>query len=65
MMPQANDTEDDEGSQDMAERKAEPEPNEPPAYETRDIDPEHTLVPMLVGGLVLIVLGAIVVMVFV
>lgn len=64
-MPQANDTEDDQGSQDMPERDDESEPNEPLTFESRDIDPGHTLLPMLIGGLVLIVLGAIVVMVFV
>lgn len=49
----------------MPERDDESEPNEPLTFESRDIDPGHTLLPMLIGGLVLIVLGAIVVMVFV
>ena len=49
----------------MTETEDKSKPNEPLTYETRDIDPEHTLLPMLIGGLVLIVLGAIVVMVFV
>ncbi|MBZ9702841.1 MULTISPECIES: hypothetical protein [unclassified Mesorhizobium] len=30
-----------------------------------DIDPDNTLLPMLIGGLVLIVIGAIIVMMFV
>ena len=49
----------------MTETEEERAPDEPLTYETRDIDPEHTLLPMLIAGLVLIVLGAIVVMMFV
>lgn len=49
----------------MTESEDNSNPNEPLTYETREIDPEHTLLPMLIAGLVLIVLGAIVVMVFV
>lgn len=49
----------------MREREGEPEPNEPLTFETHDIDPGHTLLPMLIGGLVLVVLGGFVVMIFV
>lgn len=49
----------------MIETEDKPEPDEPLTYEMRDIDPEHTLLPMLIAGLVLVVLGAIVVMMFV
>ncbi|MCY0146808.1 hypothetical protein OEG84_03525 [Hoeflea sp. G2-23] len=45
--------------------KEKSKPNQPLTFVTRDIDPKDTLLPMLIGGLVLIVLGAIVVMMFV
>lgn len=54
-----------QGSQDMPDPEAKPKTKEPLTYETQDIDPENTLLPMLIGGLVLVVLGAIVVMAFV
>ena len=48
---------------------AEPKKNDKPiasAIETAgDIDPKNSLLPMLIGGLVLIVVGVIAVMVFV
>ncbi|MDF1609319.1 hypothetical protein PZ897_14120 [Hoeflea sp. YIM 152468] len=49
----------------MPEPEDKTEATEPVTYETRDIDPDNTLLPMLIGGLVLVVLGAIVVMTFV
>jgi len=49
----------------MTDPEEKPDPNKPLTYETRDIDSDNTLVPMLVWGLVLVVLGAIVVMMFV
>lgn len=42
-----------------------PGADNPLAYETRDIDTDNTLLPMLITGLVLVVLGAVVVMMFV
>jgi len=54
-----------QGSQDMPDREVKPKTKEPLTYETQDIDPENTLLPMLIGGLVLVVLGAIAVMAFV
>ncbi|MCY0149876.1 hypothetical protein OEG84_19770 [Hoeflea sp. G2-23] len=42
-----------------------PKPAEPQIYETRDIDQDNTLLPMLIGGLVAVVIGAVVVMIFV
>lgn len=49
----------------MTETEEKSKPDEPLTYETRDIDPTNTLLPMLIGGLVLVVLGAIGVMMFV
>ncbi|WP_412051108.1 MULTISPECIES: hypothetical protein [unclassified Hoeflea] len=53
--------------QEQAIQKHEDEPKsaEQQVYKTRDIDQDNTLLPMLIGGLVAVVIGAIVVMVFV
>lgn len=49
----------------MTDPEEKPDSSKPRIYETGDIDSDNTLVPMLVWGLVLVVLGAIVVMMFV
>lgn len=49
----------------MKEPLEKPDPSKPLIHETRDIDTDNTLLPMLVTGLVLVVLGAIIIMMFV
>ena len=49
----------------MTDTQEKPDPNKPLIYQTRDIDSDNTLLPMLIAGLVLVVLGAVVVMMFV
>lgn len=49
----------------MTESEDDPKPGKPAVYETQDIDTGSTLLPMLIGGLVLVVVGAMVMMAFV
>jgi hypothetical protein len=64
-MTQTRNTDVDEGKQVMTDTQEKRDPNKPLIHETRDIDTDNTLLPMLVTGLVLVVLGAIIVMMFV
>ena len=64
-MPQTRNTDGDQGNQTMTDTQEKPDPNKPLIYQTRDIDSDNTLLPMLIAGLVLVVLGAVVVMMFV
>ncbi|AKH98809.1 hypothetical protein IMCC20628_00073 [Hoeflea sp. IMCC20628] len=64
-MTQSGDADDEQGNQKITDPDEKADSNKPLIYETGDIDSNNTLVPMLVWGLVLVVLGAIVVMMFV